>query len=120
MIQVSVEPWRKLVRAKMAGLLTIEEVQDFATQYRAAATGMGLGPDEFSLLVETEGNTVQRQEVMSVFQALLTRPQLRARRIAIVRKGVLGRMQARRLSQQRSDTEVFDNMADAEVWLRAA
>jgi hypothetical protein len=120
MIQVSVEPWRKLVRAKMSGMLSLEEVHAFAVEMREAAGRMGLGSGEFALLVETQGNTVQRQEVMSLFQDLLTRPQLRARRIAIVRHGMLGRMQARRLAEHSESTQVFDNMPDAEVWLRAA
>jgi hypothetical protein len=120
MIQVTTEPWRKLVRAKMSGMLTIEDVHCFARDFRAAAAAMGASSDEFSLLVETQGNTVQQQQVMSAFQELLTRPKVRARKVAIVRHGMLGRMQARRLTEQRSDTKVFDNMNDAELWLRTA
>ena len=101
-------------------MLSIEEVRAFAEDFRRAAGSMNAGPNEFSLLVETEGNTVQRQDVMSLFQQMLSRPQVRARRIAIVRHGMLGRMQARRLTEQRDDAHVFDNMPDAEAWLRAA
>lgn len=101
-------------------MLSIEEVQAFAEDFRRAAMSMNAGPNEFTLLVETQGNTVQRQDVMILFQELLTRPQVRARRIAIVRHGMLGRMQARRLAEQRTDTQVFDKMPEAEAWLRAA
>ena len=120
MIQVTSEPWRKLVRARMSGMLTVDEVHAFAQDFRAVAAALGWGPGEFSLLVETQGNTVQQQQVMSLFQDLLTRPQLRARRVAIVRHGMLGRMQARRLAENSETTKVFDNMPEAEVWLRAA
>lgn len=120
MIKVNVEPWRKLVRVHMSGLLSAEEVHAFAREMRQAVTAMGLGSDQFSLLVETEGNTVQQQEVMTVFEELISRPELRAKRIAIVRHGVLGRMQARRLTSHRSGAEVFDSMQDADTWLRAA
>ena len=114
------EPWRKLVRAKMSGMLSTEEVQAFAANFRAAVASMKLGSDEFSLLVETQGNTVQRQDVIALFEQLLTTPQVRARRIAIVRHGMLGRMQARRLTEQRLGAQVFDNMPEADAWLRAA
>ena len=120
MIQVTTEPWRKLVRARMSGMLSIEDVEGFAAEFRAAAASMNAGPGEFSLLVETQGNTVQRQDVMGRFQELLTRPQVRARRIAIVRHGMLGRMQARRLTEQSDHAQVFDNMPEADAWLRAA
>lgn len=120
MIKVTAEPWRKLVRVQMKGLLTPAEVEAFVRDFRAAVEGMKLVSNEFSLLVETEGKTVQRQDVMDRFQELITRPALRADRIAIVRDGVLGRMQARRLMEHRSGTAVFDKMEEANEWLRAA
>jgi len=120
MIKVTAEPWRKLVRVRMMGLLTPEEVESFVFDFRATVESMQLGSNEFSMLVETEGKTIQQQDVMEQFQELITRPALRASRIAIVRDGVLGRMQARRLMEHRDGTAVFDNMLDADDWLRAA
>lgn len=120
MIKVTAEPWRKLVRVQISGLLTPSEVEAFVADFRAAVQNMKLGPEEFSMLVESEGKTVQRQDVVDRFQELITRPALRARRIAIVREGMLGRMQARRLMEHRSGTGVFESLDDAYHWLRAA
>jgi hypothetical protein len=120
MITVEAEPLRKLVRARMSGLLTIAEVQAFGEAEQAAARAMGLGSGEFLLLVDTAGDTVQTQEVMLAFRDLMTNSPLKAGRIAVVRAGALTGMQSRRFSDIRSSYEVFSNVRDAEAWLFAA
>jgi hypothetical protein len=119
MITVTTEPRRKLIRAKMSGLLSLPEVQAFGEEEQAAVRSMGLQSGEFLLLVETHGETVQTQEVMFAFRELVTNSELKAKRIAIVRTGALAGIQSRRLADARSDYEVFTNTGDAEEWLFA-
>jgi len=117
MIIVTSEPSRKLVRATMKGLLTLEEVKRFSTEEQAAVARMGLKSGEFVLIIQTGGNQVQTQEVMEAFRALMIHSPLKARKIATVRDGALTRMQSRRISQVRSNAEVFDTVVEAEAWL---
>lgn len=116
-ITITTDASRRLVRARMGGLLTVAEVEAFSRAEQAAVAGMGCGTGEFDLLVETVGNTVQTQEVMDAFGALMLHSPLKARKIATVRDGVLTRMQSRRMSRLRSGSAVFDTLAAAEAWL---
>ena len=117
MIEVTTDPRRRLVCARMGTMLSVAEVEAFGHQEQAAVQAMGLGDGGFDLLVQTEGNLVQTQDVMEAFGRLLTDSPLKARRIATVRAGVLTRMQSRRIMNRRSRAEVFDSVADAEAWL---
>lgn len=119
MITVTTEPARKLVRARMVGLLTVEEVHAFSREEQAAVKAMGLGSGEFLLLVETGGHAVQTQEVMAAFRDLMLHSPLKAKRIATVRAGALSRLQQRRVNETRADTEVFGTVEEAEAWLFA-
>jgi len=117
MIEVSVEPERKLVRARMGGLLTVEEVGLYARLEEEAVRSMGLASGEFYVLIETDGDMVQTQEVMNAFIELAKHSPIRAIRIATVRAGALTRMQSRRVAGVRSDTAVFEDVRSAEAWL---
>lgn len=116
-ITVSAEPHRKLIRARMGGILTVQEVMDFSRQEQDAVRAMGLGSGEFVLLVDVAEDAVQTQEVMKAFMDLIQNSTFKARRIASVRKGALNRLQSRRLRDVRSNVEVFDDTASAEAWL---
>ena len=117
MIRVTTEPQRQLVRAVMGGMLTIEEVDAFSREEQAAVRQMGLQSGGFDLIVETIGNDVQTQEVVNAFQGLIMGSEFKARRIAIVRSGVLVRMQSRRMALLRPDCAVFEHVDDANDWL---
>ena len=117
MIIVTSEPKRKLVRAFMRGLLSIEEVEQFSRDEQAAVRSMGLGSGEFVLIIDALGGQTQTQEVMAAFHALLLNTPMKARKVATVRHGTLDRMQSRRISEARATAQVFDNLADAEAWL---
>ena len=117
MIVVTSEPHRKLVRAVMRGLLTVEEVERFAREEQAAVRGMGLRSGEFVLIIDALDGQTQTQDVMAAFQALLLDSPVKARKVATVRRSALDRMQSRRVSQLRASAQVFDNLAEAEAWL---
>lgn len=117
MIEVWSEPARRMVRARMSGFLTVDEVAAFSRDEQAAVRSMGLSSGEFVLLVETEGNVVQTQAVIEAFRDLIISSPLKARRIATVRTGALPVMQTRRLTAVRDDYDVFDSVEAAEAWL---
>ncbi len=117
MIEVSVDPERKLVRAVLSGFLTVEEVERFSREEQEAVRAMGLGSGEFVLLVETSDSVAQTQEVVDCFQRLMVSSPLKARRIATVRSGALPTMQMRRITAIRGYAEVFETVEEAEAWL---
>ena len=116
-IIVETDPGRKLVRATMSGLLSLAEVKILGEEEQKAVRSMGLASGEFFLLVDAIGETVQTQEVAIAFGELISNSALKARRIAIVRSGVLASMQSRRIAAARPNHEVFGNVADAKAWL---
>lgn len=117
MIIVTFEPQHRRVRARMGGMLSIAEVEQFSLDEQAAVRCMGLGSGEFDLLIETDGSVVQAQEITAAFGRLMLESPLKARRIATVRASALTRIQSRRLQKLRSNTEVFETCAEAEAWL---
>ena len=117
MIRVTFDPRRRLVRAEMSGLLTAAEIELFSRQEQEAVQQMGLRSGEFFLLIETQGDVVQKQEVVEAFQQLLLQSPLKAKRIATVREGALPTIQTRRISSVRKNAEVFNTVREAEAWL---
>lgn len=117
MIEVTFDPRTKLVRAAMAGSLTVEEVQRFSVQEQAAVRAMGLASGQFFLLVEARGSVVQSQEVVEAFQQLMLHSPLKAKRIATVRAGALSTIQTRRIATVRDSAQVFETVEQAEAWL---
>ena len=116
-IDVTFDPARRLIRAEMSGMLTVDHVEAFFRAEQEAVRAMGLNSGHFFLLVETKGNFVQSQEVMEVFQRIILNAPMKAKRIAIVRYGALPAMQTRRVSKLREGIQVFDAVEAAEAWL---
>lgn len=117
MITLTTEPGRKLIRIKMGGMLTVEEIRAFSTEQQRVATNMRAASGEFDLLVEAIGTVVQTQEVTDALAALMLNSPVKSGKIAVVREGALTRIQTKRIGQRRSNYEVFSSMADAEAWL---
>lgn len=117
MFRVTFDTRRKLVRAVMAGLLTVDDVERFSIDEQDAVRAMGVGSGDFLLLIEARGNVVQSQKVVDAFQKLMLNSPLKARRIATVRTGALPTLQTRRIATVRDSARVFETVEDAESWL---
>ncbi len=102
---------------RMRGLLTVADVEQFARDRDAAVRSIGLSSGKYLLLIETEGDQVQTQEVVGAFQLLMREGNMHARRIATVRHGALSSLQSRRIAQARGGSAVFSNLEEAEKWL---
>jgi hypothetical protein len=116
MFQIDTDPRRKLLRVRLAGFFTIEEVADFCAQAQAAIIGMGCGSGEHMLLVDTRECVLQAQPVVTAFGKLISEPRFAARRIAIVTGTVASRMQTRRILAH-PDAKLFDTPEQADAWL---
>jgi hypothetical protein len=115
MISLHADPSRKLIRVSMSGFLGAAEVATFLVELRDAFAAMRVPVEQVGVLVETPGQVLQQQEVVTTFAQLAT--QLNpGPRIAVVCAGRLLHMQLRRiLPPARAAT--FESVAEAERWL---
>ena len=118
-VDVTSDLSRRLVRAALSGMLTLDDVETFYRREHEAVRAMGCRSGEFVLLVETKGNIVQSKEVVEAFQRLILHAPVKAKRIAIVREGALPAMQTRRIAKVREGIEVFETVEAAVAWLSA-
>lgn len=105
---------RNLARVKMAGFFDQKDVQEFAATYRQVLSHL-IAPGHLTL-VDITGMSIQAQDIVGAFAALLASPNVRSRRLAFVCSSSLARLQAQRLTD-REGVEFFDRMGDAEAWL---
>ena len=120
MISITSDPSRSLVIAQMTGFLEPADVRRFSDEKVAAVIALGLGSDEYYLLVNTEGCVIQSQEVVATFMRVMLESPFRSRRLAVVRHDNLTRMQTRRILSVRDEADIFASVAEAEEWLFAA
>jgi len=117
MFDIIAEPNKKLIRAKLSGLLTVDDVSEFFRQQQAAVRTLGCRAGDFVVLLDTTDMVIQTQIVVAAFQEALATNAHKARKIAIVRPHALARMQARRITEQRQGVAIFDCQDAAEAWL---
>jgi len=117
MFTIDTQSEHKLVRIKLSGMLTLEEVQELYRQEHDAIRRMGCVLGEQIVLVDITECPVQMQPIVSAFQATMDRPD-RAWRLAMVTGSSLSRIQARRVAK-REHVVMFDTPAQAEEWLFA-
>lgn len=120
MFSLTSDQSRNLIVARMAGFMTVEEVEEFSRQEQSAVEAMGLGCGEFLLLINTDDAVIQSQEVVAAFKGIVTGSRFKARRIAVVRHDTITRMQTRRILEERADAAVFETMDEAQDWLLSA
>lgn len=112
-----VDPDRDLVRVRMAGFFTPEDVAAFA---RARAEAHGLlrcPPNAHVTLNDVREMKIQPQETVEAFGRLLVDPAFRSRRLAFVAAPTLARSQLQRALAGRTDVRLFEEEAEARAWL---
>lgn len=115
MFSIKTDAPRKLVRITISGMVTVEEVQQFRQQERAAVTAMGCRLGDHLALADLTGCGLQLQQVVAAFQQVIE-ARGQARRLALVTGDSVVRMQARRVIN-RPDAALFETIAEAEAWL---
>ena len=116
MYEVTTNLARSLVKAKLSGFFSVEEVQAFSRDEQAAARQVVNHSGYFNLLVEGSGGVTQAQDVIGAFNELASASTLKAQRIAIVVESALLRLQLRRVLA-RDQIRLFETIAEAEDWL---
>jgi hypothetical protein len=115
MFEITTDPRRHLVRIKLSGMMSVDDVAELYRQEHVAIRAMRCPVGQHVLLIDSTQNELQTQDVIAAFKGELSRP-TRARRIAVVTGQSLSRMQARRLLTDQPGM-IFATEAEAEAWL---
>lgn len=107
-----------LVRLKVGGLFSPDDVRDFAAAQRAAYAKLGEVKGRHRTLCDISACKIQFYQVVEAFRSLLNDPALMSERMAVVTGSSPATMQIRRLVD-RNTCRFFDNARDAERWLVA-
>jgi hypothetical protein len=116
MYEITTEPHRKLVRLKLTGMLTPEQVAQLYKEEHEAIEKMGCRLGEHLCIVDLTSCPLQGQAVSEAFK-LEIGSSAKARRLALYIGSALGRMQARRIARERDDVGLFELQEEAEAWL---
>lgn len=117
MFTISTDRARKLVRVRLTGMLSVDDVQRFYREEADAIRAMGCRPGEHDVLVDLSECPLQLQHIVAEFQKEANAPG-RARRVAMVTGESLVRLQARRVFT-RDGVALFGTVAEADGWLIA-
>lgn len=113
---IQVDPARDLVKITLKGFFSPETLAAFMEDRRIAHQQLRCGPNRHLSLADTREISIQSQEMVGQFQAMLAAPAYRSRKLAFVVASSLARMQLMRAIGSRS-AECFTDIAEAENWL---
>ena len=105
-----------LVRITMSGFYTLEDIAAFIEARAEAHAALGWPPNQHVTLNDVRDMKVQPQETVAAFQAMLSDPAYRSRRLAFVVSRSLARAQLSRALFGR-DAQLFETVAEAEAYL---
>ncbi|PCD03905.1 hypothetical protein COC42_06140 [Sphingomonas spermidinifaciens] len=118
MYSITTEPARKLVRLKLMGMLSREQVAALYHEEHLAIRAMHCRPGDHLCIVDLTECPLQLQDVANAFQ-LGIKSDAKAKRLAMFTGQALGRMQARRIARERDEVMIFERREEAEAWLFA-
>ena len=111
-----VEPRLDLVRIKMSGFFTPEDIAQFLAERSQAHAKLACGPNEHLTLNDLRGMKIQPRESVERFGAMLAAPEYRSRRLAFVVAPTLAQGQLLRALAGR-EARFFEHPTPAEAWL---
>ena len=113
-----VDPERDLVRISMGGFFRPADIAAFVEARRVAHQALRCGPNQHLTINDIRQMSIQSQDVVDAFQAMLAAPDYRSRRLAFVVGYTLARAQVIRALESRT-ARCFEDPAEAEAWLLA-
>ena len=111
-----VDPRLDLVRIKMSGFFTPEDVAAFLAERRKAHAKLLCGPNDHLTLNDLRGMKIQPSESVDKFGEMLAAPEFRSRRLAFVVAPTLAQGQLLRALAGRH-ARFFEDAVIAETWL---
>ncbi|MDB5704848.1 MAG: hypothetical protein JWN66_1964 [Sphingomonas bacterium] len=116
---VEADPERNLVRIKLWGFFSAEDVDGFLEARRIAHGRLRCGPNQHLTINDVSGMKIQSQEIVAAFRDMLSAPDYRSRKLAFVTGPTLARSQLMRALVNRT-ARCFDDQRAAEAWLFTA
>ncbi|MEZ0242776.1 MAG: hypothetical protein ACAH11_05335 [Sphingomonas sp.] len=116
---IEVEPNRNLVRIRMSGFFTPEDIAGFLEARRVAHRQLTCGRNEHLTINDIRDMKIQSQDMVDAFRELLADPVYRSRRLAFVVGPTLARTQVVRALANRT-ARIFEDFWSAEAWLFAS
>jgi hypothetical protein len=107
---------RDLLRVRMAGFFTAQDMLEFQRARIAAHAKLACGPNQHVTLADLREFKIQTQEIVETFRKLLSDPRLAGRRFAFVMGPTLARSQLVRAAGNR-DVRFFLDTITGEHWL---
>jgi hypothetical protein len=115
---IDVDAARDLVRIRMSGFFTPEDIDAFLAARAVAHTQLRCGSNQHLTLNDLSDMKIQSQDSVEMFRAMLADPAYRSRRLAFVIGRTLARTQLQRALDRRT-ARCFDDSWAAEAWLFA-
>ena len=116
---IELDPSRDLVRIRLSGFFSMNDVGCFQDELRLAHRRLGCGRKGGPLTInDISDMAIQSQDVVTRWSAFLADPTHRSRRLAFVVGSTLARMQLQRVIGGRN-AKVFTAADEAEQWLLA-
>ena len=114
---VTADPAGDLIRIRMAGFFTPENIAAFEEERSRAHALLRCGPNRHLTLNDVRELSIQPQDAVAAFQQMLADPAYRSRRLAFIVAPTLARGQLERALAGRPNTRLFEDAAEAEAWL---
>lgn len=115
---IQVDPLRDLVRIRMSGFFTPEDIEGFLAARRDAHAQLTCRRNAHLTINDLREMKIQSQEIVDAFRAMLAAPEYRSRRLAFIVSSTLARSQLGRALGGR-DARCFEDPAEAERWVFA-
>ena len=115
---ITVDPDRDLVRIRMAGFFTPEDIAAFVRARNAAHAQLTCAPNAHVTLNDIRDMKIQPQQSVDGFRAILADPLYRSRKLAFIVSPTLARTQVMRALDRR-EAQCFEDSWRAEAWLFA-
>jgi hypothetical protein len=116
---VTADPARNLIRIRMSGFFTSDDIQGFLDARQRAHAELTCPRNAHVTINDLRGMKIQSQEIVEAFREMLAAPGYRSRRLAFVVSPTLARTQLMRAVAGR-DVRFFQDSLMAEAWLFAA
>lgn len=113
---ISVDPKRLLVTLRLAGFLTPDDVQRIAAEEQAAVQKLRVPSGTHNFLIDARALDTQAGEIVDLVQHMTDSVALKPRRLAIIARYGLNKIQARRMIGDR-EIGLFDSEDDALAYL---
>lgn len=113
---IDIDAPRNLLRVRMAGFFSIEDVARYHAAIDEASAQLGGAPSRQKMLNDISEMRIQQQEVVAEFQRVMSDAKYRQRRVGFVVASSLARKQLQRIIGGR-DARMFETSEQALAWL---